>query len=108
MAGHSAGEVLTKIGWANFPERILVLGALLEAKGNPPGWRNSDIETQFKAAREAPPSNFARDISAAIKLGLVATETPRTYRVSKTGWLKLYEVIIAAMAAQAQPSKQPE
>lgn len=105
MAEHSAAEALSKIGWPNFSERILILGALIEAKGGDPGWRSSDIENQFRAARETPPSNFARDVSLAIKAGIIATETPRTYSVSKTGWLKLYEAIIQG-TVEAQFAKR--
>ena len=94
---HSASEALSKIGWQNYPENILILGALIESKGDDiMSWRSADIETQFQGAREQPPGNFGRDISNAIRNGVVATVTPRTYRVTRTGWLKIYEGIIAA------------
>src|SRR5271170_7174161 len=38
---HSPAEALTFLGWETFPERILVLGALFEASGKDPGWRNA-------------------------------------------------------------------
>jgi hypothetical protein len=94
LSEHSGAEALAKIGWQTFPEKIAILGALHEARGGDPGWRSSDIDTLFKAARETPPGNFARDISNAIKSGIVSPVTPRTYQISKTGWLKLYDGIV--------------
>lgn len=95
---HSGAELVTQIGWQNFPERIAVLGAHYEATSSEQSWRSADIESAFKSARIPAPANFARDIGKAINLGIVATVTPRTYRVSRTGWLKLYDGIIRAQA----------
>ena len=103
LCQHSAAEVLGQVDFEKFPEKIMLFGAFHESTGGGEGWRSSDIENQFKAAREQPPSNFARDISSAIKSGLVAPVTPRTYKVSKTGWVKLYESIVNATAKNAQP-----
>jgi hypothetical protein len=101
LGQHSASEVLTQIGWQTFPERILLLGALHETTDGSTGWRNADIDAKFKAAREHTPGNFARDISNAIKAGIIATVTPRTYKVSKTGWLKIYDAIIKATISKS-------
>jgi len=94
MLEQSEAEALSKIPWETFSEQILILGALIEVNGGEPGWRNADIEDRFRVARKQPPANFAREISNAIKAGIIATVTPRTYRVSKTGWLKIYEGIL--------------
>jgi hypothetical protein len=101
-------EILTRIGWETFPERILLLGAHYETTDGIIGWRSADIEAKFKAAREHPPGNFARDISNAIKAGIIATVTPRTYKVSKTGWLKIYEAIFKATISKGPlPKSEP-
>lgn len=92
---HSGSEVLNLIKWETNPEKILLLAAQYESSGGSEGWRSSDMETQFSTAKESPPSNFPRDIANAIKSGLIATVTPRTYRVSRTGWNKVSDEIVA-------------
>jgi len=95
MGKHSESEILQQIGWDTFPERILLLGAHYEASGGGEGWSKSDIDYKFSAARVQEPTNFARDISNAIKSGWIAAVTPRTYRVSRTGWNRLAESVSA-------------
>ncbi|HEX3627281.1 MAG TPA: hypothetical protein VH280_17885 [Verrucomicrobiae bacterium] len=106
MKEHSESESLSKIGWNTFAEQILILGAHHEAATGETGWKSATIEDRFKAARIPAPGNFARDISTAIKNGLVATVTPRTYKVSKTGWLKIYEAIIETTVRASVENKQ--
>ena len=101
----SAAEILTRIGWETFPERILLLGAHYETTNGIIGWRSADIEEQFKAAKAHPPASFARDVNSAIKAGIIAAVTPNTYKVSKTGWLKVYEAIIKVTISKGPLSK---
>lgn len=89
----SAPEVLNQIKWSTNPEKVLLLGAFHEARSNEEVWRSADIENRFAEARETFPANFPRDIRTAIKDGLIAPVTPRTYRVSRTGWNKINEAI---------------
>lgn len=104
VAQHSPSEILSKIGWDTYPEKIVLMGAKCEiADGE--GWRSADIELQFSSARVAAPGNFARDISVAIRAGFVATVTPRTYRVARTGWLRIYAAIVESTVIEASQSK---
>jgi hypothetical protein len=90
---HSAAEILNKFKWDTNPEKILLMGAFHESKVETDSWRSADMETRFGEAKETQPANFPRDISTAIKSGLIATVTPRTYIVSRTGWNKIAEAI---------------
>jgi hypothetical protein len=90
---HSASEILNKIKWDTNPDKILLMGAFHEAKVDTDSWRSADMETRFGEAKETQPANFPRDISAAIKSGQVATVTPRTYIVSRSGWNKIADAI---------------
>jgi hypothetical protein len=101
-------EILARIGWETFPERILLLGAHYETTDGIIGWRSTDIATKFKAGREHPSGNFTRDINNAIKAGIIATITPGTYKVSKTGWLKIYEAIIKATISKGPLPKSAQ
>jgi hypothetical protein len=95
LASHSAAEALNLIGWKTNPEKILILGAFHESKSSQADadWRSSDIQLRFDEARDQFPANFTRDISNAVKQNLIAPATYRTYRVSRTGWNKLAEVV---------------
>lgn len=93
LSGHSAAEVLNMLKWDTNAEKILLLGAHYESNGGAEGWRSADMEAKFSEAKEAFPANFSRDIVSAIKSGQVATVTPRTYKVSRTGWNRLTEAI---------------
>lgn len=100
LSQHSAPEVLNLVGWKNYPEKIVLLGAFHEAAGAAnEGWRSADIESRFSEARESFTANFARDIKTAIKDGLVATVTPRTYKVSRTGWNRISEAVTRGATA---------
>jgi hypothetical protein len=81
---------LNILGWETGPEKILIVAAFHEAaSGGDEAWRSSDMENRFKEAREPFPSNFSRDIGNAIKQGWITTVTPRTYRVSRSGWNRI-------------------
>ncbi len=100
LSKHSPSEIISKIKWETFPEKILLMGALHEALGKGEGWRAADIESFFSSARQSPPKNFARDIANAIKITVVATVTPRTYKVSRTGWLRIYDALIISIVPE--------
>ena len=89
LSKHSAAEVLNKLGWGTYPEKILALGAYHESKAGEDfeSWRSADIISRFAEAKDSPPSNFPRDIAAALKSGIVAPKTQRMYIVSRTGWI---------------------
>jgi hypothetical protein len=93
LAKHSAAEILNKIKWDKNPEKILLMGAFHESKVETKSWRSADMELRFAEAKETQPTNFPRDIATGIKSGLIATVTPRTYIVSRTGWNKIAEAI---------------
>jgi hypothetical protein len=86
---HGAAELLNRLKWDSFPEKILLLGAWYEARGGSTPWRSADMDETFKQAKEKPPGNFPRDIKNTIKSGWVHAETPRTYTVTRTGWNKI-------------------
>lgn len=90
---HTASEVLSRIGWETNPEKILLLAAFHETHGGTEGWRSADINERFNQAKEPFPANFPRDIRAAIDGGLIGTVSSRTYRVGRTGWLKIEDAI---------------
>ncbi|MGB8367756.1 MAG: hypothetical protein ACLPYZ_14785 [Limisphaerales bacterium] len=101
LKSHGAAESLNLIDWKTGPEKILLLGAFHESRGKAnESWRSADMETRFTEANEAFPKNFPRDIKTAVKSGFIATITPRTYNVSRTGWNKL-----AAAIAKTIPSE---
>lgn len=81
--------MLNQVKWESYPERILLLAAWSEAKGETTPWKSSDMDDAFRQAKEKSPSNFPRDIKTAIKSGWIHAETPRTYSVTRTGWNKI-------------------
>lgn len=91
---HSASEVLNLIKWDTNADKILLMGAWHEASGKPEGWRSADMEARFSEAKEGFPGNFPRDIATAIKEGLIAPVTPRTYKVSRSGWNKIGDAVV--------------
>jgi hypothetical protein len=93
LGKHSAAEVLNKIKWDTYPEKILLMGAFHESKEEVDSWRSADIENRFVEAKDSRPSNFPRDIGNGIKSGFITTITPRTYIVSRTGWNKIADVL---------------
>jgi hypothetical protein len=90
---HSPSEVLNLFKWGTYAEKILLLGAHLEAATEMESWRSSDVEAKFDQAKEPFPSNFSRDVVVAIKEGLLSPITPRTYRVSRSGWNRISQGI---------------
>ena len=84
-----AAELLNRLKWESYPEKILLLGAWSEAKGGATPWKSSDMDEVFRQAKEKAPGNFPRDIRTAIKAGWIHAETPRTYTVTRTGWNKI-------------------
>lgn len=90
---HGAGEMLNRLKWDTFPEKILLLAAWYESRGGSTPWRSSDMDDTFKQAKESPPRNFPRDIKNAINSGWIHAETPRTYIVTRSGWNKIAQAI---------------
>ncbi len=93
LGSYGAAELLNQLSWDTYPEKILLLAAWHEARGGGAPWKSSDMDTVFKQAKEAPPSNFPRDIKAAIKSGWIHTHTPRTYSVTRTGWNRVGDAV---------------
>jgi hypothetical protein len=89
LKAHGAAELLNRLKWDSFPEKILLLGAWYESRGGGTPWRSADMDETFKQAKESPPRNFPRDIKNAIKSGWIHAETPRTYAVTRSGWNKI-------------------
>jgi hypothetical protein len=89
LKSHGAAELLNRLKWDSFPEKILLLGAWYESRGGGTPWRSADMDETFKQAKETPPRNFPRDIKNAIKSGWIHAETPRTYAVTRSGWNKI-------------------
>lgn len=99
LACHSAVEVLNAFKWDTWPDKILALGAYHESKSGDDfeSWRSADIIECFGQTRQGEPTNFPRDISVAIKSGLIAPVTPRTYKVSVSGWRKIAAAVDEAV-----------
>jgi len=93
LAKHAPAEVLNLLKWDTYQDKILILGACIEARGSGEGWRSADVEKIFAEAKEGAPANFPRDISKAIKSGDIRPVTPRTYAISRTGWNRLSEAL---------------
>ena len=81
------------VKWDTNAEKILLLAAHHEAKGGAEGWRSADMETKFSEAKESFPANFSRDVVTSIKDGIIATVTPRTYKVSRSGWNRITDAV---------------
>ena len=90
---YGAAELLNRLRWDSYPEKILLLGAWFEARGESVPWKSADMDEVFKQAKEKPPANFPRDVKQAIKAAWIHPVTPRTYSVTRTGWNKLAEVL---------------
>ena len=93
LKDYGAAELLNRLRWDSYPEKILLLGAWFEARGGSVPWKSADMDEVFKQAKEKPPANFSRDVKQAIKAAWIHPVTPRTYSVTRTGWNKLAEVL---------------
>jgi hypothetical protein len=93
LKDYGAAELLNRLRWDSYPEKILLLGAWFEARGGSIPWKSADMDEVFKQAKEKPPANFPRDVKQAIKAAWIHPVTPRTYSVTRTGWNKLAEVL---------------
>jgi hypothetical protein len=93
LKDYAAAELLNRLRWDSYPEKILLLGAWFEARGGSIPWKSADMDEVFKQAKEKPPANFPRDVKQAIKAAWIHPVTPRTYSVTRTGWNKLAEVL---------------
>jgi hypothetical protein len=93
LKDYGAAELLNRLHWDSYPEKILLLGAWFEARGGSVPWKSADMDEVFKQAKEKPPANFPRDVKQAIKAAWIHPMTPRTYSVTRTGWNKLAEVL---------------
>jgi hypothetical protein len=89
----AAAELLNRLRWDSYPEKILLLGAWFEARGGSVPWKSADMDEVFRQAKEKPPANFPRDIKQAIKAAWIHPITARTYCVTRTGWNKLAEAL---------------
>jgi len=90
---YGAAELLNRLRWDSYPEKILLLSAWFEARGGTVPWKSADMDEVFKQAKEKPPANFPRDIKQAIKAAWIHPITPRTYAVTRTGWNRLTEAL---------------
>lgn len=93
LKDYGAAELLNRLRWDSYPEKILLLSAWFEARGGTVPWKSADMDDVFKQAKEKPPANFPRDIKQAIKAAWIHPITPRTYAVTRTGWNKLAEAL---------------
>ncbi len=93
LASYGAAELLNRVPWENYPDRILLLGAWHESREGQIPWKSSDMDGLFKQAKERPPANFPRDIKNAIKAGWIRNHTPRTYSVTRTGWNRIADAL---------------
>lgn len=93
LRDYAAGELLNRVGWTSFSDKILLLACWAEAKGQVVPWKREDIEGAFAQAKEKPPANFGRDVGSAIKAGLIHAQTARTYVVTRSGWNKVGDVL---------------
>lgn len=93
LKASGAGELLNRVRWDSYPEKILLLAAWVEANAGKNPWRCADMEEAFRQAKEKSPGNFPRDIKNAIKAGWIHAVTPRTYSVTRTGWSKIGEAL---------------
>lgn len=67
----SAREALDISGARTNPEKIVALGQYVLQDGGET-FKTEDVKAQFRRAREAPPANFSRDLSTAMKEGWIA------------------------------------
>jgi hypothetical protein len=93
LKDYGAAELLNRLRWDSYPEKILLLSAWFEARGGTVPWKSADMDDVFKQSKEKPPANFPRDIKQAIKAAWIHPITPRTYAVTRTGWNKLAEAL---------------
>jgi hypothetical protein len=93
LASHTASEVLNRIKWETYPEKILLMGAFHESTDGAEGWKSADMEKRFDQAKETFPANFPREIRLAVDSGTVGAVTPRTYKVGRAGWNKIADAV---------------
>ena len=62
LKDYGAAELLNRLRWDSYPEKILLLAAWFEARGGTVPWKSADMDDVFKQAKEKPPANFPRDI----------------------------------------------
>lgn len=63
LRSHGAAELLNRLKWDSFPEKILLLGAWHEARGGTVPWRSADMDDMRRSSR---PRKVLRGTSRAI------------------------------------------
>src|SRR5260221_12662131 len=69
LKDHGAAELLNRLKWDSFPEKILLLGAWYEARGGANPWRRSELGETFNEAQENPAPDFPPELKKPLKHG---------------------------------------
>ena len=77
----SAREALDLSGAKTNPEKIVALGPYVLQDGGET-FKVEDVKAQFRRARETAPSNFSRDLAAAVKEGWIAQGDSDDYYIT--------------------------
>ncbi|KAB1650400.1 hypothetical protein [Pseudoclavibacter endophyticus] len=77
----SAREALDLSGAKTNPEKIIALAEYVLQDGGET-FKVEDVKAQFRRARETPPGNFSRDLSAAVQAGWIAQGDGEEYYVT--------------------------
>lgn len=80
-AVESARDALDLSAAKTNPEKIVALGAYVLQDGGET-FKVEDVKAQFRRARETPPANFSRDMSAAVQAGWIAQGEGDEYYVT--------------------------
>jgi hypothetical protein len=80
-AVESARDALVLSGAKTKPEKIVALGAYVLQDGGET-FKVEDVKAQFRRARETAPTNFTRDMSAAVQAGWIAQDENDEYYIT--------------------------
>jgi hypothetical protein len=93
FASLTTEEILSSTANATFPEKIVALSAILQAKNENQTVRPRDIKDLLVRARQDPPANPGRDFRLAWDQGWLARLQAREFVLTNPGWEKAGSLI---------------
>jgi hypothetical protein len=93
LAGLSTEQLLAATQDATFPEKIVALTGLLQAKDQAQTVRPRDIKALLVRARQEPPANPGRDFKLAWDQGWLARLQALEFVLTNSGWEKVGSMI---------------
>lgn len=93
LAGLTTEQLLAATTDTTFPEKIVALTGLLQAKDETQTVRPRDIKALLVRARQEPPANPGRDFKLAWDQGWLARLQQREFVLTNPGWEKVGTLI---------------